>query len=420
MDPKIRPGSKVTIETAEGKYTGILMERPELADKEHVVIKLASGYNMGIRKERITSMKAIPEDKPAEEYPLKKQASDPKKSTVAVIATGGTIASRVDYLTGGVHSAFTAEELVSAVPEIENIANIKARQAFNKFSENMAPADWIKMAQETYEEIRAGAAGVVITHGTDTMHYTSAALAFMLKPGVPVILTGAQRSSDRGSSDAAINFIDSVSAAAYGDFAEVCVLMHGESSDSHTLIHPGTKVRKLHTSRRDAFQTVNDEPIGKVENGKITYTSRPRKKRGGQSEIDAKIDEKVSLLKYHPGMKPRTIDDLVKAGCRGIVFEGTGLGHVSETLFDAIKNAIASGVPVAMTSQTLYGRVDMNVYSTGRMLLSLGVIPCHDMLPETACVKMMWVLGHTRDPKKAGGMMQTNYAGEINDRTLIE
>ena len=420
MDSKNKQGSKVEVETTDGKFSGIVMERPELADKEHMVIKLDNGYNIGIRLDKIKTMKEVHEKKEKEEYKARKHVTDPSKLNISILATGGTIASRVDYLTGGVHSAFTAEELVSAVPELEEIANIRVKQVFNKFSENIVPKDWVKIAEEVFHEIKAGVNGVVITHGTDTMHYTSAALSFMLKTPIPIVLTGAQRSSDRGSSDAAANLIDSSIVAANANFGEVCIVMHGESSDSFGLIHPGAKVRKFHASRRDAFRTVNCEPIGKVVNRRIEYSGRVNKPQGCTPEIDAKMEENVFLLKYYPGLRSEIIDKITDTGYKGILIEGTGLGHTADTLFSSIKNAICSGVIVGMASQTIYGRVDMNVYSTGRMLLDMGVIPCEDMLPETAYVKLMWVLGHTKEQKKAKEMMQTNYAGEISDRTVIE
>ncbi len=420
MDSKTRPGNKVVVETAEGKYVGIVMERPELADKEHIVIKLDNGYNIGIRKDKITKIQVLENRTSHEEYKPKKHVADPSKPTISVLATGGTIASRVDYLTGGVHSAFSAEELVSAVPELEEIANINVKQVFNKFSENIVPSDWVKIAEETYKEIKKGVDGVIITHGTDTMHYTSAALSFMLKTPVPIVITGAQRSSDRGSSDAATNLIDAAVAASTGNYAEVCIVMHAESADTHTMIHPGTKARKMHTSRRDAFKTINGEPIGTIENRKITYSRRKNKPRGGECGIDAKLEEKVFLLKCHPGLSPKIIDSLTDMGYKGILLEGTGLGHTADNLFDSIKKAIDSGTTVAMASQTLYGRVDMNVYSTGRRLLDLGVIPCEDMTAETAYVKLMWALGHTKDQARLKEIMATNQAGEISDRTLFE
>lgn len=408
----------VEIRTRDGKYTGLLMERSELADDKHIVIKLDSGYNIGIDKSKVLEVRGIKTGRGEEKLRLKSHRKDSRKPNISILATGGTIASRVDYITGAVSSAFTARELISAVPELGDIANIQGRQIFNKFSENIQPRDWIKIARETAKEIRRGIKGVVITHGTDTMHYTSAALAFMLKTPVPVVLTGAQRSSDRGSSDASMNLIHSARVAAEGNFGEVCVVMHGEISDSFSFIHPATKVRKMHSSRRDAFQTINDKPMGRVSAKGIEFLRKPDI-WGGKPKLDAKIEEAVFLLKYHPGLKPELIDTLVGEGYRGIVVEGTGLGHVSDTLFPPIEDAINSGVIIAMTSQTLFGRVNMNVYSTGRVLLNLGVVPCGDMLPETAYVKLMWLLPKTSNLKKLKKLMLTNYAGEISERSRI-
>lgn len=421
MGTKIKSGSRIEIKTADAMYQGILMPRPELADDEHVIIKLDNGYNIGIRKKLIENITIIEETPSQERIELEKTKIDPQKQivlkpSVSILATGGTIASRVDYITGGVRAAFTADELISAIPELDEIANIHGRQIFNKFSENIIPSDWIKIVKEIASEIKNGANGVVILHGTDTMGYTSAALAFMLKTPVPVVLTGAQRSSDRGSSDAALNLINSTWVAAHGNLGDICVVMHGEMSDSHALIHPATRVRKLHSSKRDAFQTVNSKPIGRVLNGKIEYLKEV-KPRGGSLELDTKLEEKVALLRYYPGLKSEVIDNLINLGYKGIVIEGTGLGHTSERVFDAIKRAIDDQVSVVMTSQTIFGRVNMRVYSTGRRLLEMGVIPCEDMLSETAYVKLMWVLGHTQDQEKVKEMMLRNYAGEIVKRT---
>lgn len=128
----------------------------------------------------------------------------------------------------------------------------------------MKPKHWIKIAHEVAKSLNSGDSGVVVAHGTDTMGYTAAALSFMLRDlGKPVILVGAQRSSDRPSSDAAMNLICSVRMST-SDVAEVMVVMHGETGDTYCLAHRGTKVRKMHTSRRDAFRSINDVPIAKV------------------------------------------------------------------------------------------------------------------------------------------------------------
>jgi glutamyl-tRNA(Gln) amidotransferase subunit D len=412
---EFKSGDWVEIETTDGTYAGILMERPKLADDKHMVIKLESGYNIGINKEKIKNIKKIERKMRKDEYKPMGHKKDPALPSISILATGGTIASRVDYITGGVHSAFSAEDLISAVPELGGIANVSGRQICNKFSENIIPADWIKIAEAAAEEIKKGAAGVVITHGTDTMGYTAAALAFMLKTPVPVVLTGAQRSSDRGSSDAATNLTHAAMVAARGNFSEVVVVMHAESSDSSSYIHPATKVKKLHSSKRDAFMTVNAKPLGSVSAEGVDLAEEMKK--GEKLSLEPALNENVFLLKYAPGLKTGALDAILKAGYEGIVIEGTGLGHTSDELAKRIGDATKSGVPVAMTSQTIFGRVNMSVYSTGRVLLDSGVIPCEDMLSETAYVKLMWVLGHTTDQKKVKEMMATNYAREISERT---
>ena len=425
-----KTGDKLKLTTKDGStYTGILMPRSELADERHVVIKLDSGYNVGIDREKITGIELALCSIPKEKFELKKTAPDESKPKISILATGGTIASRVDYITGGVISAFSADEIISAVPELEEIANVSGRQIFNKFSENITPDDWAAIASAVYEEIKKGACGIVVTHGTDTMGYTAAALSFMLKTPVPVVITGAQRSSDRGSSDAAVNLINAAAAAAKLKTGGVFVVMHGESSDSFSLIHPGTKVKKLHSSRRDAFKTVNDFPIGKVENGSIEYFKNSnyhkefiekQKNKNSELKLDVKLEKKVALIKYFPGMTQDVIENLINSGYKGIIIEGTGLGHVNENLIGTLKKAVDNGIFVFMAIQTMHGRVNMRVYSTGRNLLNAGVASCEDMLSETALVKLMWILGHTNKPEKVREMMLTNYAGEISGKSNVE
>jgi glutamyl-tRNA(Gln) amidotransferase subunit D len=412
-------GDRVRVESAGRVYEGILMPRTELGDAEHVVIKLRSGYNVGVRVKPGTRVTLLEKGEPPKlEVPKLEIKPDPRKPDVTIIGTGGTIASRVDYRTGAVFPAFTPEEIYSTVPEIAEIANIRVIEVCNVFSEHMTPELWVKIGKAVAREINRGASGVVIAHGTDTMHYTAAALSFMLK-GLfrPVVLVGSQRSSDRPSSDAAMNLISAILVAGKSDIAEVTVVMHGAPDDDFCLIHRGTKVRKCHTSRRDTFQTVNDIPIGMVRGRelKIFREDYNHASESGRVRVSGKFESRVMLLKVTPGISSNVIRDALKAGSRGVVLEGTGLGHVPESLFDGVRLAVSKGVPVVMTSQCLWGRVDMKVYSTGRDLLRLGVIPGEDMLPETAWVKLMWVLA--RNPKRAPELMRKNLAGEITPRT---
>jgi len=417
----IKVGDRVRVERAGRVYEGVLMPRTELGDPNHLVIKLDSGYNLGVRISKGVKVIRVEKGKiPKLGLPPLEIKRDPEKPDITIVGTGGTVACRVDYRTGAVYPAFTAKELYSAVPELTDLANIKTVAVANVFSENMTPQLWVKVGRAIAREINDGADGVVVAHGTDTMGYTAAALSLMLKDLFrPVVLVGSQRSSDRPSSDAALNLINAVTVAARSDIAEVCVVMHGATDDDFCLIHRGTRVRKCHTSRRDTFQTINDIPIGMVRDGRVTLFRQDynRAKSKGKVRLDGKFETRVALVKVFPNIQPDVIDALVKAGYKGIVLEGTGLGHAPEFLYGGIKRAVGRGIPIVMTSQCIWGRVDMKVYSTGRDLLQLGVIPGEDMLPETAYVKLMWLLGKTSDLDELKKLMLTNYVGEITPRT---
>jgi glutamyl-tRNA(Gln) amidotransferase subunit D len=412
----VKPGDKVRVEKGGRIYEGVLMPRSELGDDWHLVLKLPNGYNVGISIEgaRIVKIEEGRLSRPPPP-PLRQNEAKPR---VTIVGTGGTIASRVDYRTGAVFPAFTPEEICASVPELLELANIEVVEACNVFSEHMTPELWVKIAQEIANQLNKGATGVVVTHGTDTMSYTAAALSFMLRNLFrPVVLTGAQRSSDRPSSDAALNLI-AATVTALSDIAEVCVVMHGSMSDDYFLVHRGVRVRKCHTSRRDAFLSINDLPLGRVSGMKLEMLRQDYRKASpvGRVEVDTKLDTNVALVKIYPGMKPELIEGLIHQ-CHGIVLEGTGLGHAPQSLFPVLRKAAEEGVILVMTSQCLWGRVNMRVYSTGRDLLQLGVIPAEDMLPEVAYVKLMWVLGKTRERSEVERLIRTNFVGEISERS---
>lgn len=400
---------------------GILIPRSEYSDDKHIVIKSRSGYNIGVEVTPTTKVERVR----AELKPLFAPPPPPEQRTglpkVTILSTGGTIASRVDYRTGAVRPVISASDLYSIVPELSDIAVIDAEVLFSIFSEDLTPKHWSVMARATAEHISRGVDGVVITHGTDTMGYSAAALSFALqKLPVPVVFVGAQRSEDRPSSDAPMNLIGAVYAASSAPFAEVTVAMHETPSDEAIIIHRGTKVRKCHTSRRDAFKTVNSKPLARIVNNKIFILANNYQPRDLERKIILRpeFDERAALIKFYPGMNPKIIDWCVSEGYRGIVLEGTGLGHVRRECFLTIKGAIDAGVIVAMTSQCIWGRVNMNVYSNGRDLLSIGVIPLGDMLAETALVKMMWCLAQSKSIDEAKNLLITNIANEFSDRTV--
>ena len=412
-------GDTVKVVCRGVESTGVLMPHHEFSEPDVVVLKLKSGYNIGVSLgegavvEVVT--KAIKKEKRVRTSPT----SEGKKG-VAVLGTGGTIASYVDYRTGAVHPALSAEDLVSAVPEMAEICRVDAKVLFSIFSENMRIEDWQIIAAEVVDSLAHGDEGCIVPHGTDTMGYTSAALSFMLEDlPKPVILVGAQRSSDRPSSDAYTNLLSAARFCVEGDAAEVFVLMHDSISDTAAALHRGTRVRKMHTSRRDAFESVNEDPVARVEfEGGIAYSSSYRKKSNGRVNLRPEMEEKVALLQFYPGMSPSVFEG-VAAHHKGVVIAGTGLGHVSQDIVKSISAEIRKGVAVVMTSQCLHGRVNLNVYDTGRDLLTAGVIPGEDMLPETALVKLMWALVNTDGEEELRRAMVTNLRGELSSRREI-
>ncbi|MDI9576605.1 MAG: Glu-tRNA(Gln) amidotransferase subunit GatD [Thermoproteota archaeon] len=402
-------------------YEGILI--PRFGDGGAIIIKMKSGYNIGIRPTADIKIEKIGKgSKPTFAAPPL-----PKQNTslphVVIMSTGGTIASRVDYRTGAVRSALSASDLYGVVPELSELAQVDTEIVFSLYSENITPQHWTELTQVIAKRIEQGVEGLVIAHGTDTMAYTSAALSFSLQNlPVPVILVGAQRSSDRPSSDAATDLIGAVKFAGEAPFAGVGLAMHETVSDNSIVVHRGTKVRKCHTSRRDTFKSINGFPLANVKNNIVTMIADDYLQRDSNRKLLVKpnFSDKVALVKFHPGLNPSVIDFYVENGMKGILLEGSGLGHVSKNCFEAIKNAIEKGVVVALASQCIWGRVNMNVYDTGRDLLSFGVIPLKDMFPETGLVKLMWVLGQTSELDAATKLLKTNIAGEYSPRTLMQ
>lgn len=391
------------------------MPRHTFSAPDVTTLKLDNGYNVGLATEG--AKLDILEKAKARDVKAVKVPEDAKKPTIAFLGTGGTIASFVDYRTGGVHPATRPEELAAAAPDLFDFCNVRAEVVFNMFSEDMQPEHWTKIAERAAWHLNNGARGVVIPHGTDTMSFTATALAFALKDlNGPVVLVGSQRSSDRPSSDANMNLLAAARVAAATDLGEVVVVMHETTDDKRCAIHRGTRVRKMHTSRRDAFQSINIPALGTVEGDQVRLTGRYVKARPGKVQCSAKWDERVSMIVSYPGLWPEHIEDVVM---KATVLVGTGLGHVATRCLPGVKKVIENGAFVAMASQCINGRVNMNVYSTGRDLLQMGVMPAEDMMPEVAYVKLMWILGHTEDPAEVRRLFATPLAGELADATDV-
>ena len=409
----------VVMDSTRGRFEGIILPRSETADDAHIVLKLHNGYNVGLAVETIQAVSEKGRREAHYKIPEKEFPFDPEKPNVKLLGTGGTIASRLDYRTGAVIPAFTPGELYGSVPELADICNLDTEKLYGVFSENMGPEQWIGTAEAIGREIAGGIDGIVIGHGTDTMHHTAAILSFMVQNSpVPIVMVGSQRSSDRPSSDAALNLIHATRTAAHSDFAEVMVCMFGPTSDQYGLLHRGTRVRKMHSSYRSTFRTIGDIPLAMVDRERfipLRDDIKPRRKDRDVT-VNTSFDDRVSIVYYYPNMKPDIIESLIDNGYKGIIIAGTGLGHVNKPLYPSLKRARDEGIHVYMTVQTLWGYVQMYVYDTGRDMMDLGVIPGQNMLPEVAYVKLGWALGQSHDREEVRRIMLTPIAGEITER----
>ncbi|NVM03561.1 MAG: Glu-tRNA(Gln) amidotransferase subunit GatD [Candidatus Helarchaeota archaeon] len=431
----INQGDKIKLIYEKETFEGILIPQSELGDPDCIVLKIKSGYNVGIRFKKDMKIEKLPETWELEHFAIKKIEQKKDLQNITILHTGGTIASRLDYRTGGVVSAFTPEELLTLFPELEHIVNFKARLIANMWSEDIRLEHYQLMAREIAKEVKKGVDGIILGHGTDTLHFTAAALSFMLQDlPVPLLLVGAQRSSDRGSSDAGVNLISASKFITQSDFAGVAICMHGSPEDKIVFINPAGKTRKMHTSRRDAFRPINILPWARIDyiKDKIEFLRNDYGKKDKKRKLKLmdKLERKVGLVKFYTDFDPDILKFFLDNDYKGLILEGTGLGHtpgyikdeftqIHSKIFEYLENLIEKNCIIVMTSQCLYGRINMSVYDKGRDLQRIGVIPGEDMLPEVALIKLKWLLGNY-DYSKAKELINKNLVGEISDRTQIQ
>ena len=416
MKTNASAGDLVEIHLSKIIYEGVLLESSESGI---VLLKLDSGYNIGFNKKDILDLKLLKKSKEVkEEFSVKK---DSKKPNIAMVICGGTIASRYDPKTGAVKWLDGPENLFKFYPEMFEKVNVsKVEIPFMKGSENMDFKDWQKIAKIVEKQLNdPNIKGVIVTHGTDTLHYTSAALSFFLgKVNKPVVLTYSQRSIDRASSDANLNLRCSA-LAAISDIAEVMIVGHASTDDNFCYALAGTKVRKMHSSKREAFKPINRKPFAKIYPDRIEILSDHNLRNKNKIKLDFRFEEKIALLKFYPGQDPDILDYYLKNKYKGLIIEMVGLGHVATkearlSWTKKLKEVIDKGLIVCAASQTIYGRLDGLVYSTGRELIDTGIIYLEDMLSETAFVKLGFVLGHKN--WNAREKMLENFSWEINNR----
>lgn len=408
---------RLALEEIEGRVL-------ESHDSGILLLKLKSGYNIGINKENVLAGRVLRKFKEEREvFEIMKKDGLPN---VGLVITGGTIAAKLDAKTGGVSWLTDVSEFMRFYPEMGNIVNIKEIEVpFMTASESMSSEHWIKIAGAVKKMLdNKEIEGVIVTHGTDFLHYTSAALSFFLRnPNKPVVLTYSQRSIDRASSDANLN-LQCAARVAISDCAEVMIVGHADINDEYCHAMRGTKVRKMHSSRRDAFKVVNDKPIARVWADKVEFLGQYRRRNKESVELDTGFTDKVALLKFYPGQDP-SILDFYALKYKGIVIEVGGLGHLppseaQHNWIPKLKKHINNGLVVCAASQTIFGRLDPYVYSNGRELVDAGVIFLEDMLAETAFVKLGFILGHHGWKNKVKELMLTNIAGELNSRLGVE
>ena len=420
------------------------------ASKGYLTVKLVNGYNASYLLDEVSNLEIIDSLK-VEQIPVEIQGIeyDSKLPRIRILHTGGTIASKVDYKTGAVVARFEPHELVASVPELAEIANIEAEKLGNMFSDDIRCQHWNKMIDASKKAFDDGCDGVVITHGTDTLHITSAALNFawagkgQAPPG-PIALVGSQRSSDRGSSDAAENLIAAVYWAANapkpcgtaGD--STVVVMHSSSNDGKCSIHPGVGVRKLHSTRRDAFQPVNSQPLGFINanSGDVSMelTEGYQKLLAENSRevciTPTKYSTTVRIVQFisSPWLHEEEIEAVILTSPQAIIIHGTGLGHLpiddpekdapeNTKVWRALTRCINRNIPIIVTTQCINGPVDMNVYSKGRKQIAMGMLGHGSVSsPDTVTVKAHWALSTDMEMDKA---MQSNLCGE-NNVSLLE
>ncbi|MDQ4072680.1 MAG: Glu-tRNA(Gln) amidotransferase subunit GatD [Thermoproteota archaeon] len=450
---KIKVGDQIKLITNKEEYSGIVMPRYESSNAEYLVIKLKSGYNVGllasnildIIKGNLADPSSIPPGSPSRDTKTSDDFAATKEnnksdnsdlynlSKILLISTGGTIASKIDYRTGGVTSVLTASELYDIFPEISAYASIHPEFLFNEYSENLDQTHWTLLSEKVFHAIEnENYDGIIISHGTDTMHYTSSALSFALQNlPIPVVFIGSQRSSDRPSSDAFTNLLGAIKFITRTKYPGIFVCMHHNSSDRVIACFRGTRVRKNHTSKRDAFKSLDLTPFALIEEGdhpdnikmiemdknllKNSATNFDNNNKPKKVTAKTLFDNRVFLLKFFPGFDPAFLENFLHFDYKVIILEGTGLGHVNKNCFPFIKKLIDSSIVVLMSSQCIFGKVSMTVYDTGRDLLDLGVISLSNMSPETMLVKSMWALKNTSSLPDFISIMKTNLSGEMSD-----
>ena len=439
---------KATFLTLNGEVEHLGLVLPPTAPK-HITIKLDNGYNVSFPNEALHSWDQLDQPAGADPPEYVNPEVDANLPRVRLIHTGGTIASKVDYATGAVEAKFEPQELLDALPELAAIAQLDAVKIGNMFSDDIRPQHWNIMAEACAQAFEEGYRGVVISHGTDTLHITSSALNFAFagkggRPAGPIVMVGSQRSSDRGSSDATENLLAAVHWAANapaplgseGDGA--VVVMHDTSSDGVLAVHSGLGVRKMHSSRRDAYHPINAQPIAKLtltpdgfSTDLLPWYEAAQQEGTHRSPTSSpalfETGQRLAQFVAGPWLHAEHVEAVVNTGVQGVIIHGTGLGHLpiddpqndapeNQQLWRSLIRCVNRELPVVIVNQCIHGPVDMNVYSKGRKQQDMGLLG-HGVnsTPEATMTKLHWVLSQGM---KVAEAMQENLCGEHRERLM--
>ncbi len=332
---------------------------------------------------------------------------------VCLITTGGTISSVYDSETRALRPGLSVEELIERLPKGMGNIEVIQRELYQLDSANAQPHHWQTLAstiKEVSEEIQ-DLTGIVVTHGTDTMTYSAAAVSFMVQDfGKPIVFTGSQIPATVPWSDGPRNLLDAIRVAAFGDLGETCIVFNGE-------VHRATRAKKVRANSYDAFDSMDPSPIGLLARDIVLYEGRKKRDHTCIPRFDTRLDDRVFLLKVFPGMPPQTLARIVDMGFHGIIVEGYGSGNIptnENALTGGILQAIDQGCFVVVSSQCAFGQADLSIYEVGRAAMEVGAMSAHDMTSEAALVKLAWVLGHTKESDRVKEMMGISYIGEMS------
>ncbi|MEC9350997.1 MAG: Glu-tRNA(Gln) amidotransferase subunit GatD [Candidatus Thermoplasmatota archaeon] len=417
------PGPGTPVKVAVKTWSGVV-EHEGLAlppaGPKLITLKLANGYNVSYPESYVESVEILDEVEMSEEEGPTPIEQDESLPLVHLIHTGGTIASKVDYATGAVTARFEPHELLESVPELRSVARLRVVKLGNMWSDDIRPRHWNRMLRATEEAFAEGAVGVVITHGTDTLHLSAAAMGYGWsgnggRPPGRIVVTGSQRSPDRGSSDAAENLVAAVHWAAHGPAPSgyrdaSVVVLHADSSDGRCAVLPGIASRKYHSSRRDAFKSINQNPLAWINNDGTGPSIEMAEHEPADARVEAispmMFDEDTRIAQFiaDAHLQPDLVMSVIKDGYDAILFHGTGLGHlpISDPQDDSPENTklrlmledhCANGGVVVVVAQTIHGPMNMNVYAKGREQQEMGIIGHGSLCPPgSALVKLHHLL----------------------------